>query len=351
MARSRFRPAPRRSSAAPLVRVQPVDPEQRQPLPQRLRQVCGSGSSDGLARRERAHVSERALGARRRGETIEESRARPSGPIVSAGCHNRRTVDWVELVVVVLGRDPARRAAVHQRRRVDRRGLRALRGRRGERPGGRRDRAARDPAAADRDPVPAGRSGRRDRDRRHPRRPVHADHAGDVRAGRVAARVLARRTGGGRRLLAEATCRPQDLGYFLVMYVHGRGGRSPVHSRAFRWALAPSCWSRTACTCVRHFKSPGGARAAEPGSRRGRAPLSAGAGGIACGGRRAAPGDPPTVGRDHADGAGARAHRGRGQGVRGRHRRAGQDLRRAQLACSRCWWRPSPRSCPRSSTA
>ena len=257
-----------------------------------------------------------------------------------------RLVDWFDLVVAA-GRDPARRAAVHQRRRVDRRGVRALRGRRGERPGGGRDGAARDhaPGVA----ILAGRTpfGRRDRDRRHPRRAVHAATLAMFVLGASLLAFVARPRRRGRRLRAEASVVRQDLAFFVVMY--GMALLAGVlDSRALRWALGPSCWSRTAstwCATSRLQASPS-CRARQPARS---PPLSARLVGSVCGRRRAAPG-----GRRGGPRSRRRrwrwAHRGRGQGVRGRHRRAGQDLDVPTL-CSRCWWRPSPPSCPSSSTA
>ena len=100
-------------------------------------------------------------------------------------------------------RHPRGRRAVHERRRVDRRGLRPLGGRRGIGPRGRRHGAARDDPAARRDPV--GQRGRRGhRHRRDPRRPVHAHDARDGRDRDRRHRVLARRPPPAR---AEGRCR------------------------------------------------------------------------------------------------------------------------------------------------
>src|SRR5581483_488468 len=86
----------------------------------------------------------------------------------------------------VAGGDPRRGRAVHERRGVDRGGLRPVRRRRRERARRRRDRPSRDHPADHRDRVrPRGRQG--DRNRRDPRGAVHAHHPGDVRdrGGRV----------------------------------------------------------------------------------------------------------------------------------------------------------------------
>ncbi len=109
-----------------------------------------------------------------------------------AGGVTRCSPDGVGAARLVVARDPRRRRAVHQRGRVDRGGLRPVRGRGRQRAGRGRHRAPRDDPAARGDRV-RSRERRGDRHRRDPGSAVHADDARDVRRRHGGARVRARR--------------------------------------------------------------------------------------------------------------------------------------------------------------